>query len=66
MRKEEAMDLYEAGEMSAVEAALRLGLSRERVIRLIQIGRLTGRRDAALGWRVDRQAVESAMRPVDV
>ncbi len=60
------MELHEVGEISAVEAALRLGLSRERVIRLIQIGRLSGRRDAALGWRVDRKAVESATRPVDV
>lgn len=47
-------------EMSAVEAALRLGVSRERVIRLVQIGKLTGRRDTALGWRVSREAVEAA------
>jgi len=58
------MDLHEAGEMSAVEAALRLGLSRERVIRLVQTGKLAGRRDAALGWRVDREAVEKAKQTI--
>lgn len=56
------MEILTAGELSAVEAALRLGLSRERVIRLVQTGKLAGRRDATLGWRVDREAVETLAR----
>ena len=40
-------------EVTSVEAAVRLRLSRERVIRLIQIGALPGRRDPMRGWVVE-------------
>ena len=51
-------------EVTAAEAAVRLALSRERVIRLVQTGKLAGRRDPALGWRVYRDALEAAGPPV--
>ena len=51
-------------EISAAQAALQLGLSRERVIRLVQTGKLAGRRDPALGWRVSRDAVDAIRPPV--
>ena len=55
------MDDFERGrELTAVEAALQMGLSRERVIRLIQRRKLPGRRDPEAGWLVDRKAVDMA------
>ena len=51
-------------ELTATEAALQMGLSRERVIRFVQTGKLPGRRDPVEGWRVDRKAVEAARRTV--
>jgi excisionase family DNA binding protein len=45
-------------ELTAASAALRLRLSRERVIRLVQRGELAGRRDPERGWLVDRADVE--------
>lgn len=41
-------------EVPVVEEALRRHISRERVIRLIQTGRLPGRRDPESGWLVIR------------
>jgi len=54
-----------AGEMevTAAEAAVRLRLSRERVVRLVQIGELRGRRDPTRGWLVDEGAVVKLTRP---
>ena len=49
-------------ELPAAEAALRLGMSRERLIRLIQNGQLEGRRDPRLGWLVGQAAVERLRR----
>lgn len=54
-----------AREVTAAEAAVRLGMSRERLVRLIQVGDLLGRRDGALGWLVSLRALqrlERAMR----
>lgn len=39
-------------EVGASEAALLLGVSRERLVRLIQRGQLKGRRDSQQGWLV--------------
>lgn len=54
----------DALEMSAVDAALQLQMSRERVIRLIEGGKLAGRRDPVTGWRVSREAVDAVRPPV--
>ncbi len=54
-------DQVARAEVSAVEAAIRLALSRERVIRLIQTGKLAGRRDQVTGWRVYRDALDRAL-----
>lgn len=48
-------------EITASAAALRLGISRERVVRLVQRGALAGRRTADGTWLVHVDAVE-AMR----
>ena len=56
--------MAETEEMTAIEAALALGISRERVIRRIETGKLPGRRDAARGWLVNRDAVEAARTDV--
>jgi hypothetical protein len=45
-------------EVPVADAATRLRMTRERVIRLIQTGRLRGRRDPGLGWLVDEGALE--------
>jgi hypothetical protein len=45
-------------EIPATEAAIRLRVSRERVVRLVQIGRLPGRRDPELGWMIEVAALE--------
>lgn len=42
-------------------AAVRLRMSRERVIRHVQMGKLAGGRDDS-GWYVDAQALERAVR----
>lgn len=42
-------------------AAVRLRMSRERVIRHVQMGKLAGGRDEA-GWYVDASALERAVR----
>jgi hypothetical protein len=46
-------------EVTAAEAGLRLRLSRERVVRLIQTGRLAGRRDHERGWLVQEEALKA-------
>jgi excisionase family DNA binding protein len=48
--------------LAAGEAAMRLQLSREKVIRLVQQGQLLGTRDPSKGWLVDRGAVERYRR----
>ncbi len=48
--------------LTAVEAAVILGVSRERVIRMVQRGTLAGRRDPERGWLVRRAAVERLRR----
>jgi hypothetical protein len=50
-----------AGEVPAAQAALRLGISRERLIRLVQTGELKGRRSER-GWLVELAALER-LRP---
>ena len=55
-------------EMPATEASVAARVSRERLIRMIQVGRLRGRR-APSGWVVDRSSIaefvaeHSATRP---
>jgi hypothetical protein len=44
-------------ELSAAEAATRLQMSRERVVRLVQSGQLAGRRDDHQGWLVKRYSL---------
>jgi hypothetical protein len=46
-----------AGEIPAAQAALRLGISRERLIRLVQTRELKGRRDER-GWWVELAGLE--------
>ena len=45
-------------QMTAVAAATRLGMSRERVVRLVQVGTLRGSRDPARGWLVEAASVD--------
>jgi hypothetical protein len=49
-------------ELPAAEGALQLGMSRERLVRLIQSGELAGRRDSDQGWLVAQAAVEQRLR----
>jgi hypothetical protein len=51
--------IVEREDIPAAEAAVRLSLSRERLIRMVQTGRLLGRRDAERGWLVSAAAVEA-------
>jgi len=50
------------GELAATAAAVLLEVSRERLVRLVQTGRLKGRRHPELGWLVSRAAVEQLQR----
>ena len=56
------MQTQQADEIAVADAAVRLRISRERVIRLIQVGQLHGRRDAARGWLVSEDAVAKFAR----
>ncbi|MDX2059500.1 MAG: helix-turn-helix domain-containing protein [Gemmatimonadales bacterium] len=57
---EDAMEAPEISrEITATAAAVLLGLSRERVVRLVQRGQLRGRRTADGAWLVERAAVET-------
>jgi excisionase family DNA binding protein len=49
-------------ELTATEAAMRLKISRERLIRLVQRGELQGRRDPERGWLVSQQDVTGHAR----
>ena len=49
-------DLSPATECPAAEIAPDLKMSRERVVRLVQMGRIQGRRDPERGWLVSRAA----------
>jgi hypothetical protein len=53
-------------ETPAAEAAPLLGMSRERIVRLIQTRRLKGRRDPERGWLVDGAALERLTRQAPV
>lgn len=44
-------------EVPVAEAAIALAMTRERVIRLIQVGRLRGRRDRDRGWLIDQASL---------
>ncbi len=44
----------EANSVPATEAAMRLGISRERTVRLIQCGVLRGRRENGRWWASER------------
>ena len=46
------------GYITASEAAIRLRLSRERVVRLVQTGELAGKHDPRRGWFVRKSHVE--------
>ena len=52
----------QGGELTAAEAAVRLGMSRERLVRLVQNGQLPGRRDPVQGWLVSAKAVATLQR----
>ena len=47
-----------AREERATDAAVRLHMARDRVVRKIQVGELRGRRDAALGWLVESASID--------
>ncbi len=50
--------------LPVAEAAIRLGITRERVIRLVQTRQLGGRRDPRRGWLVDETSLnDEAMDP---
>jgi hypothetical protein len=46
-------------EEPVITAAMRMGMTRERVIRRIQTRHLVGRRDPELGWLVDSSSVDA-------
>jgi hypothetical protein len=48
--------------LTAVECAVRLRIWRERLIRMIQCGLLSGRRDPDRGWLVDLESVRRLER----
>lgn len=48
--------------LPAVEAAILLRISRERVIRLVQRGKLAGERHPSRGWLVSRRSAEEFAR----
>jgi len=43
-------------ELPATDAAVEAKMSRERIVRLVQVGRLQGRR-TPYGWMVDRRSL---------
>lgn len=49
-------------ELTAVEASLRAGVSRERLIRKVQAGAITGRRDPERGWLVLEASLDTWLR----
>jgi hypothetical protein len=51
--------MRKATEEPVISAAMRLTMTRERVIRRIQTGELAGRRDPDVGWVVDKASVDS-------
>lgn len=51
-------------ELTATEAAVRLRMSRERLIRLIQTGEVAGRRDPLRGWLIEPTALQRLERAV--
>lgn len=48
--------------ITAAEATVYLGMTRERVVRRIQSGALSGRLDERYGWLVDVAAVKATER----
>jgi hypothetical protein len=55
-------DTVSSREITAPAIALRVGASRERVIRWIQTGRLLGRQDSTGRWLATEGAVEALIR----
>jgi hypothetical protein len=65
-RKRQMANRSVTPELTASVAAHNLGMSRERVVRDVQRGKLRGRYDAEQGWLVDADAVEEYKRGLAV
>lgn len=55
-------DTKSPSEMRVGDAALRLAMSRERVIRLVQAHKIRGRRDPWGGWLVDVSSIDAFLK----